>query len=235
MPLAPIVDRQRAEPAGLPAGRAVVGLSQRQDRAAVDAVGGVRVPVDRVDARPDVAPVHLREVELRTARSQKHRVGKGRVIVDVGERGQAEAVPVPDGGAQPVQVDLRRRVPALILGFGIDDQALGAGAGRARGGGGLANRVGAVHVLPGAHVQALGAQRRHEPAVELRPRPHAVGSLDDERPHPGGVRVRRDRRYPAPVGPAQVPDPHGPAVRRPRRGPGCRETDPEHERRGHQR
>ena len=27
-----VVDRQRAEPAGLPAGRAVVGLSQRQDR-----------------------------------------------------------------------------------------------------------------------------------------------------------------------------------------------------------
>ena len=141
---------------------------------------------------------------------------------------------MPDGGAQPVQVDLRGRVPALVLGFGIDDQALGAGAGRARGGGGLADRVGAVHVLPGAHVQALGAQRRHEPAVELRPRPHSVGSLDDERPHPGGVRVRGDRCYPAPVGPAQVPDPHGPAVRRPRRGPGRRETEPEHERRGHQ-
>ena len=85
-------------------------------------------------------------------------------------------------------------------------------------------------------MQALGAQRRDEPAVELRPRPHAVGSLDDERPHPGGVRVRGDRRYPAPVGPAQVPDPHGPSVGRPRRGPGRRETEPEHEheRRGHQ-
>ena len=79
-----------------------------------------------VDAVADRLPVHLRHVELGAAGAEEDGVGEARVVVDVGEAGEADRVVGPDPGAQAAQVGLGRGVPALVVGLGVDHQAVGA-------------------------------------------------------------------------------------------------------------
>ena len=70
-------------------------LADGDDRAAVDAVVDERLREDRVDARADALPVHLRQVELRAAGAEEDRVGEVRMVADVGERGERQRVASP--------------------------------------------------------------------------------------------------------------------------------------------
>ena len=139
-----------------------VGLPEREQRAPVDAVGDVGVGIHGVDRAADVLPVHLRRVVLGPVRPQEHRVGEGGVVGDVGEGGEAQRVVGAHFGAQVGDVGLRGGVVAFVLGLGVDHQAVGA-VGHGLGAEfGLAGRVGAVDVLPGARLQAVGVQFGHQ-------------------------------------------------------------------------
>ena len=97
----------------------------------------------------------------------------------------------------------------------VDDETPRSGTYRAGARGRLPDRMGAVHVLPSAHVEPVGVQCRYEPVAELGPWLHAIGGLDDQRFNSGRARVGRNRRQVAPIRTAHVPDPHRPAIGRP--------------------
>ena len=83
---------------------------------------------------------------------------------------------------------------AFVLGLGVDHQAVGAVGDRLRAERRLAGRVGAVHVLPGAHFQPVGVQFRDELRRELAPVvARAVGALDEHASHARRVRLGDDR------------------------------------------
>src|ERR1700692_911317 len=103
-----------AEAQQIRGGDAAVGLTQRKDRAAVDAVRYVGVRVDRVDRYADVLPVHLRGGVLRSVGSEKHREWEGRGVGDVGEGGQAQGITRPDLCAQVGYVGLCCRIVAFV-------------------------------------------------------------------------------------------------------------------------
>ncbi len=157
-----VVDGLLAEAQQFGGRHAAVGLPEREDRAPVDAVGDVGVRVDGVHRLADVLPVHLRRVVLGPVRAEEHRVGEGGVVADVREGGEPQRVVGPDLGAQVVDVGLRGGVVAFVLGLGVDHQAVGAVGHRLGAEFGLAGRVGAVDVLPGAHFQAVGVQFGHQ-------------------------------------------------------------------------
>ena len=75
---------------------------------------------------PIVLPVDLRQVRLRAAGAEEHRVRQARVVVDVRERRQADRIARADRGAQRVRCRLRRGVAALVRGLGVDDEAVRA-------------------------------------------------------------------------------------------------------------
>ena len=136
---------------------------------------------DRVDSAADLLPVDLRHVELGAVRAQEDRVRQRRVVVDVRKARQADWERGADRPAQVVHVRLRLRVPALVLLLGVDHEAVGAGGERLGAHGSLGRGIGAVHVLPGAHVQAARLERAHELRVELRPVGRAVAALHEHR------------------------------------------------------
>ena len=131
------------------------------------------------------------------------------MVVDVGESGESQRVAGPDLRAQRPDIGLGGAVAPFVLGLGVDHEAVGAVGDRLGAEVGLTDRIGAVDVLPCAHLQAVRVQALHELGGELGPVvARAVGALDEQRAHPGGVGLGDDRGDVAAVGLAQVPDPH---------------------------
>src|SRR5205085_7348981 len=106
------------------------------------------------DAAADVPPVHLGEVERRASMAEEDRVGKAGVIVDIRKRRQPDRIPPTYTRPQIVDIRLRRGIAALVLGLGVDHQAVRARSDRARAHGGLCTRMRPVDVLPSAYVQS---------------------------------------------------------------------------------
>ena len=169
-PPAAVAGPERAEARDVLGRRVVVGLAERRDRGAVDAVVGERVGADRVDGAADVLPVDLRQVRLRAAGAEEDRVRQPRVVVDVGERREARSGSAgPIAGAQRGDVLLRLRRSGPRTASRRRSRGSRRRRRRRRRRGRLAERVVAVDVLPGAHAQAVGVQRGDELGRELRP------------------------------------------------------------------
>ena len=179
-PRAPVAHRESAEELD-PASRRAGRLPERVDGAAIDSIVRIGVAEDRADAASDFKPVHLRHVKLGAAGSQEHRVGEGRVVVDVRKGREANRIGAPDQAPQLAQIARRGGVASFVLCLRVNDQALGARVHGTRAGTRLGPRLAAVDILPGAHVQTARAQLVHEAGTELRPVVPAVGALDDQR------------------------------------------------------
>ena len=80
------------------------------------------------------------------------------MVVDVGEAGEGDGEVGADQRPQLRHVGLGGDVLALVLGLGVDEQAVGAVPDRLGAHLGLEQGVVAVHVLPGADAQAGGVQ-----------------------------------------------------------------------------
>ena len=209
-----VADREAAEALDRFAPGAAVGLPQRVDRMAPEAVEEVGVLVDGAHRGFDRLPVHLRLVVGGAARSEEDRVGEGGVVVDVGEAGQRERVFGADPGAQGADVAVGRGVLALVVALGVDHQAVGAA--RDRGGAdlGLGDRAVAVDELPGADVDPRLVERFDHRGRELAPEAAAVAGLDVERADVVALGLGDDPRQAAALGLVDVPDPHPLAVER---------------------
>jgi hypothetical protein len=113
-----------------------------------------------------------------------------------------------------VDVGVGGAVAALVLGLGVDDQAVGA----LRDGGGsplgLSLRMSAVDVLPGADSKPLAVEVPHEAGRELAPRVGAVGALYVERPDAVALGLAGDLGELAAARLVHVPDPHAVAAER---------------------
>ena len=225
--------RERAEALDLARRRVAVHLPQRRDRARVRAIEDIGVRVDDIGRDADVLPVHLRHVVLGAAGSHEYRVGQAGVEVDVGEARQRDREARPDRLAQVPDVRLGRDVLALVLGLGVDQQAVGAvacgGGADAR----LARRVAAVHVLPGAHPQPRSVERADQRGAELRPVAGAVATLDHQRADAVPAGGRHHRSDVAAVRLRDVPDPHATAGQRVALAMGSRRKQGHRKQRGH--
>ena len=164
-----------------------VGLAERIERPAPEAVVEVGVLVDAADRGPDRLPVHLRLVVLGAFGGEEDRVGERRVVVDVGEGRERDRVFGADPGPQRAHVAFRRRVLAFVLPLGVDHEAVGAaldGGGRDPG---LGDRRVAVDERPGADAEPGGVEAFDQRGVELAPVVAAVARLDVERADPGAL------------------------------------------------
>ena len=135
------------------------------------------------------------------------------MIVGVGEAGQSQRVVVADELAQLLHVDVGLPVAALVGGFGVDDDAVGAGVGGLRRHLRLPARVLAVDEGPGADLDPAFVQRADQLRAELAPAVDAVGALDVDDVEIVALRLAGDAVRRA-AGGGYVPDPGAVAVER---------------------
>src|SRR6185436_13120777 len=101
--------------------------------------------------------------------AEEDRVGKRRVVVDVGKAGEGKGEAGADAGAQRADVAVGGRVASLVVALGVDREAVdpaphGRGADL-----GLGQRPLAVDELPGADVDSAAVERLDQTAAELTP------------------------------------------------------------------
>src|SRR5439155_18947583 len=115
----PIRDRHPPESPDLADRRIVVSLSERVDRAPVDAVVEEGVLVALGDRNADRVPVELGQVVVRSAWAEEDRIWEPGVVVDVWKGGERGREVGPDLVAELVHVGVGRRVAALVARLGV--------------------------------------------------------------------------------------------------------------------